>query len=124
MNFIHLLLSTVLFRPYVFAFLAIYLVAASLKVGIRKTALFTLSAWAVAYAAEFSSIRNGFPFGLYYYIPSTVGRELWIFGVPFMDSLSFTFLTYSSWTVARVLLSKPSPGAARHPLPLQGEGKK
>lgn len=105
-----LFFSTVLLRPYVFAFLFIYLVAASLKIGLKKTAIFTLVAWSFAYASEFSSIRNGFPFGLYYYIPSTVGRELWIFGVPFMDSLSFTFLAYASWATARVFVS-PSEGA-------------
>src|SRR3990172_477770 len=104
-----LFFSTVAFRPYVFTFLFIYLVAASLKLGAKKAALFTLGAWAIAYASEFSSVRNGFPFGLYHYIPSTTDRELWIFGVPFMDSLSFTFLSYTSWTMARLFLS-PSEG--------------
>lgn len=111
MESVHLFFSTVIFRPYVFTFLLIYIVAASLKIGIKKTAVFTLVAWSLAYASEFSSIRNGIPFGLYYYIPSTIGRELWIFGVPFMDSLSFTFLAYASWGTARVFVS-PSDGAA------------
>jgi uncharacterized membrane protein len=101
---IRLLFATVIFRPYVFIFLAIYLVAATMKVGAKKAVLFTLSAWAIAYVAEFSSIRNGIPFGLYHYIPSTVNCELWICGVPFMDSLSFTFLAYSSWATARVFM--------------------
>jgi len=104
-----LLISTVAFRPYVFIFLAMYLAASVYKVGPKKTALFTLSAWFIAYIAEFSSVRNGIPFGLYHYIPSTTDRELWIFGVPFMDSLSFTFLSYASWTTARALIS-PSTG--------------
>ncbi|HEY3346512.1 MAG TPA: carotenoid biosynthesis protein, partial [Nitrospirota bacterium] len=100
-----LLGKTISFRPYVFAFLAVYLVAASFKLGVKKTALFTLTAWAIAYAAEFSSVRTGIPFGLYHYIPSTLDKELWVFGVPFMDSLSFAFLAYASWTTARVLVS-------------------
>jgi len=49
---------------------------------------------------------TGFPFGLYYYIDRTSHRELWIAGVPFMDSLSFTFLSYVSWEMATVLLGR------------------
>jgi uncharacterized membrane protein len=104
-----LLASTVAFRPYVFIFLFMYLAAASYKVGPKKAILFTLSAWVIAYASEFSSVRTGIPFGMYHYIPCTTDCELWICGVPFMDSLSFTFLSYSSWTMARVFLS-PSKG--------------
>ena len=104
-----LLFKTVLFRPYVFIFLAVYLAAAAMKLGKRKAVLFTLTGWAAAFAAESSSIRNGIPFGMYCYLPSTEGRELWLYGVPFMDSLSFTFLAYASWCTARVILS-PSEG--------------
>ncbi len=104
-----LLVSTILYRPYVFAFLFIYLAAAILKIGPKKAVFFTLTAWATAYAAEYSSVRNGFPFGMYHYIQCTTEKELWICGVPFMDSLSFTFLSYASWTMARVFLS-PSTG--------------
>ncbi len=104
MDTIRLLFLTILFRPYVFVFLVIYLYAAARAIGPRKAVLFTLIAWAVAYISEFSSVRNGFPFGLYYYIPSTKNKELWVMGVPFMDSLSFTFLSYSSWRTARVFL--------------------
>ena len=106
---IDLLISTILSRPYVFAFLALYLLAASLKVGTRKAVYFTLTAWIIAYVSEFSSVRIGVPFGLYHYIPSTLDKELWLAGVPFMDSLSFTFLAYCGWTMARVFLS-PSYG--------------
>lgn len=100
---IGLFLSTVLLRPYVFLFLALYLLAASAAIGWRRTALFTGIAWVVAFAAEYSSTRNGIPFGLYSYIPATKGRELWISNVPFMDSLSFTFLAYVSFALAQWL---------------------
>lgn len=100
---IGLLLSTVLLRPYVFLFLACYLWAASLAIGWRRTVWFTLIAWVVAFVAEYSSTRNGIPFGFYSYIPTTMGRELWISNVPFMDSLSFTFLAYVSFTLAQWL---------------------
>ena len=98
-----LFFSTILLRPYVFLFLALYLWAASSAIGRRRTALFTGIAWVVAFAAEYSSTRNGIPFGFYSYIPATRGRELWISNVPFMDSLSFTFLAYVSFALAQWL---------------------
>jgi putative membrane protein len=101
-----LLLGTVALRPYVFVFLAIYLVMAAADLGARRAALFTLCAWAVAFVAEFSSIRVGIPFGLYHYTGATQGRELYLAGVPFMDSLSFTFLAYASFCLARALLGR------------------
>jgi len=95
-----------IYRPYVFVFFSIYLVAAVTRLGWRRTALFTLIAYVVAFAAELSSTRNGFPFGLYHYIDSTRGRELWISNVPFWDSLSFTFLCYLGWRLG-VLVYAP-----------------
>jgi putative membrane protein len=101
-SFFSLLLGSVLLRPYVFTFLLLYLVAAVADMGWRKTLLFTLIGWGVAFTAESLSIRIGIPFGLYHYIPTTVDRELWIAGVPFMDSLSFVFLAYASFALARL----------------------
>src|SRR5271169_2028001 len=102
----HLLLSTIALRPYVFIFLAIFLLIAIVNFGLRTTLLFTVLTYAVSLACEWSSIHNGFPFGLYHYIEATRGRELWVFGVPFMDSISFTFLAFASYSVA-ILLSSP-----------------
>src|SRR4029077_29141 len=85
-EFPRLLLGTVLLRPYVFVFLAVYLLAAVTKMGWAKTGAFTLVAWAIAYAAELSSTRNGFPFGFYVYLDTTRDRELWLANVPFFDS--------------------------------------
>jgi uncharacterized membrane protein len=87
----------VVYRPYVFVFFTIYLFTAVTRLGWRRTAWFTAIAYAVAFTAEFSSTRNGFPFGLYHYIDITRDRELWISNVPFWDSLSFTFLCYLGW---------------------------
>lgn len=102
----HLLLSTIELRPYVFIFLASFLFISIVNFGLHTTALFTVLTYAVALACEWSSIHNGFPFGLYHYIAATRDREIWIFGVPFMDSLSFTFLSFASYTVA-LLISSP-----------------
>jgi len=108
---IGLIIYTVLLRPYVFLFLALYLWAAAAAIGWRRTALFTAIAWVVAFAAEYSSTRNGIPFGFYSYIPATRGRELWIGNVPFMDSLSFTFLAYVSFALAQCLRLPIGTGA-------------
>lgn len=102
-----LLLGTVVLRPYVFAFLLLYLFAAVTDMGWRRTFLFTLVAWGVAFTAESLSIRVGIPFGLYHYVPTTADQELWIAGVPFMDSISFVFLAYASWALACLALLSP-----------------
>jgi len=102
----HLLLSTISLRPYVFIFLASFLFIAIVNFGFRTTILFSLLTYAVSLACEWSSVHNGFPFGLYHYIEATRGREIWVLGVPFMDSLSFTFLGFASYTIA-LLLSSP-----------------
>src|SRR5437016_8311743 len=100
MGVLRLLLGTLVLRPYVFVFLAVYLCAAVTRMGWAKTAAFSAVAWVIAYAAEFSSTRNGFPFGLYVYVDATRGRELWLSNVPFFDSLSFTFLCYLGYALA------------------------
>jgi uncharacterized membrane protein len=100
-----LLLGTIGLRPYVFAFLTIYLAAAASHLGWRRTLLFLPLGYSVAWLSEFSSIHWGFPYGDYFYIPSTLDRELWVFGVPFMDSLSYVFLSYCSYATALFILS-------------------
>jgi uncharacterized membrane protein len=100
LDLLHRVVGMVVLRPYVFVFFAVYLVAAVTKMGWKKTAVFTLIAYSVALAAELSSTRTGFPFGLYHYIDATRDRELWILNVPFWDSLSFTFLCYLGFSLA------------------------
>ena len=109
-----LLLGTLALRPYVFGFLAVSLAAGVADLGWRRTLGFTLWVWPVAWLAEFSSTRNGFPFGLYHYTEATRDRELFVANVPLMDSLSFTFLAYGSLGLARLLLGAARPG--RHVL--------
>ena len=103
MEIISLLWGTVILRPYVFVFLTFYLVVAILNMGVARSLLFTALAYLVAFLCEFSSTRNGFPFGYYTYIESTRDQELWVSNVPFMDSLSFSFLIYISYTVSLLL---------------------
>src|SRR5262245_17208207 len=107
-HFFELLISTIAYRPYVFIFFACYLFLAITHIGRRRAALYTALAYTVAFLCEWSSAvaGTGFPFGLYYYINQTSHRELWIAGVPFMDSLSFTFLSYVSWELATMMLGR------------------
>lgn len=107
-EFFKLLLGTILLRPYVFVFFACYLFLAITHIGRKRTLVFSAVAFLIAFLCEWSSAvaATGFPFGLYYYIPATTNKELWIAGVPFMDSLSFTFLSYVSWELAVTFLAK------------------
>lgn len=102
-SLLSLLLGTVLLRPYVFVFLIVYLLASTLQFGLKRTVGFMVIGYWLVFLAEYSSTRTGFPFGWYYYIDTTRHQELWISNVPFMDSLSFIFLAYASYTTALLL---------------------
>lgn len=101
-----IVIGTLLLRPYVFAFLACYLVLGARDLGWRGTLAFGGWVWLVAWVSEFSSTRTGVPFGLYTYTGATRGRELFIADVPFMDALSFTFLAYAAFSLARGCLGR------------------
>lgn len=109
MEFLSLLVSTVVFRSYVFLFLIFFFIASGLTLGTRRTLVLFFVTWFIAFVAEFSSTRIGIPFGYYYYIPSTIDQELWIFNIPFIDSVSFTFLAYASYTLSLFFFLTPSP---------------
>jgi len=99
-----LLIGTVLLRPYVVLFLLSYLVVAGRDLGLRRTAVFTVWVWLVAFIAELASTRIGIPFGLYHYTGDTRGSELFLSNVPFFDPLSFPFLAYAALCLARLVL--------------------
>ncbi len=99
-DFLSLLLSTLMLRPYVFALFAFHISAGSLQLGLRKIIIFTVLGYLVAFVSEFASTRIGIPYGYYYYIEATRNKELWVSNVPFMDSLSYTFLAYFSYSMA------------------------
>jgi putative membrane protein len=104
MDFLVLLAKTILLRPYVFAFLAAFLVSAIALIGWPRTWRFWLISWITAFVCEYSSTRNGIPFGWYHYNGSTVGQELYFSNIPFMDSISFSFLLFASYCLALLLL--------------------
>ncbi|MGQ9858798.1 MAG: carotenoid biosynthesis protein [Thermodesulfobacteriota bacterium] len=100
-----LFLGTVLLRPYVFAFLALYLLGSSLQFGCKVTWAFLPLGYFTAFLSELCSIHWGFPYGDYYYIEATKDKEIWVLGVPFMDSLSYVFLAASSYSTAAFLMA-------------------
>jgi putative membrane protein len=106
LKFLFLLGGTVALRPYVFIFLGAYLLLATLHLGAGRTLAFLVLGYLIAWMAEFSAINWGFPFGEYIYIPATVDQELWVAGVPFMDSLSYVFLAYASFSLALLALGR------------------
>ncbi len=99
------ILGTVVLRPYFVAFFLAYFLACSLHLGVLRAIIFAIAGYAIAWLSEFSSIHCGFPYGYYYYIEATRGRELWVLGVPFMDSMSFVFLSYASYSLALMAVS-------------------
>jgi uncharacterized membrane protein len=104
---LRLLWGTVIHRPYVWTFFACFVVFAVRQLGARRAATFAVATWLVAFASEYSSTRNGIPFGPYEYYDATRTRELWISNVPFWDSLSFVFLSYFSFVLAAAIRSPP-----------------
>lgn len=101
----HLLLSTIVLRPYVFVFLASFLFISVVNFGVRTTLVFGALTYGVGLCCEYSSVHNGFPFGLYHYVETTRDQEIWVLGVPLFDSISYTFLAFASYTVALLLCS-------------------
>ena len=120
MDFFSLLFSTIVYRSYVFIFLIFFIVAGILTLGTQRTFVLLGITWVIAFLAEFSSTRIGFPFGDYFYIESTREREIWIFNIPFMDSLSFTFLAFVSYTFSLFFFLKIS--SRKKGVLLDGEG--
>ena len=101
---VSLLGGSVVLRPYVVGFLAFFLGAGIRDLGRARTLGFLLWGFLVALVAELSSTRGGLPFGLYHYTGETAGAELFVGNVPFFSPLSFPFLAYASFCLARQAL--------------------
>jgi putative membrane protein len=112
MELARLLFGTIVYRPYVYIFFLCFLFFSFRFLRGRKTLIFILVSYLIAYFSEFSATRNGFPFGMYVYLDETRTRELWISNVPFWDSLSFVFLSYFSWIVAAAVKNPKDPSRA------------
>ena len=98
-------------RPYVTIFMLFFLLLAWLEQGWSRTLFWIFSSYLIALAAEWGSINYGIPFGDYTYHYEALSHDLMILGVPFFDTLSFSFLSYVSFSFAQFFLS---------PLSIQG----
>jgi putative membrane protein len=96
------LAGTATSRPYVVGFLAFFLVAAVRDLGRARALAFLGWGGAVALLAELLSTRVGIPFGLYRYTGATREAELFLGNVPFFSPLSFPFLAYAAFCLARL----------------------
>jgi putative membrane protein len=93
-------------RPYVVAFFITFVVVAWAERGWQRMLVWLMTGTFIGWLAEFSSTRNGFPFGHYTYREGNFPDELWLGGVPLFASISFAFLTYFGYSVACTLLSR------------------
>ena len=100
---------TLLHRPYVVAFLVTFLVLATLHLGVLRTLIWLVWGTGIAFLSEFSSIRNGFPYGEYHYLYDALQGELLFGGVPLWDSASYGFIAYASFALAWFLVEKTEP---------------
>ncbi|HUO64313.1 MAG TPA: carotenoid biosynthesis protein [Terriglobales bacterium] len=105
-TWLSLLAGTIAKRPYVFVFLAVFLLLAGRDLGWRRATGWLMWGFTVAFWAEYASTRIGIPFGLYHYTGATAGHEIFVSNVPFFDPLSFPFLAYASFCLARRVLGK------------------
>lgn len=88
-----------------------FLLLAVNEQGWRRTIFWVASSYLIALAAEWGSINYGIPFGDYSYHYEALANDLVIAGVPFFDTISFSFLSYVSFSFAVFFMS-----------PLRGKG--
>jgi len=100
------MLAMLINRPYVFAFLAAFIFLGRIYWGWKKTFIWLVLGYFIAWASEASSINNGFPYGIYHYIYENMQGEPMVMGVPFWDSLSYPFMIFAGLTTARFILGE------------------
>ncbi len=105
MDIFGLFISTIILRPYVFVWLGLYFVAGGLQLGMKRIIVFTILAYVIAFISEYCSTRIGVPYGYYFYTGEIHGKELFISNVPFIDSISYSFLGYFSYSLALLIFS-------------------
>ncbi len=97
-------------RPYVTAFMVFFLALALWEQGGIRTTIWVLSSYLIALLAEWGSINHGVPFGWYFYHYEALKQDLVVAGVPFFDTISFSFLSYVSFSFAQFFASPPKVG--------------
>jgi uncharacterized membrane protein len=99
------LLWSLIHRPYVTGFMVFFLLLAVTEQGWWRTLLWVFSSYLIALTAEWGSINYGIPFGDYTYHYEALSQDLVIAGVPFFDTISFSFLSYVSYSFAVFFMS-------------------
>jgi uncharacterized membrane protein len=90
-----IVLETLARRWYVVAFVVLYFAASVPERGWPATIRFYAIATVVAFAAELSSTRNGFPFSDYAYTEATRGEELYLSNIPAFVPFSYAVMIYA-----------------------------
>lgn len=94
-------------RPSTIANLVAFLILATAERGAPRAAIWLVTGTTLAWLSEASSIRTGFPYGLYFYHSEKFVGELALAGVPLFASVSISCLTYFGFSAARALLGAP-----------------
>jgi uncharacterized membrane protein len=103
-----IVLETLARRWYVVGFLLLYLAASVPERGWPATIRFWLIATVVAFAAEYSSTRNGFPFTDYRYTELTRGDELYLSNVPAFVPASYAIMIYAGRSLGGRIARAPA----------------
>ena len=92
-------------RWYVTLFMMAFVGLSYLEQGGKRTAIWLVSGYVIAWFAEWLSINYGLPFGWYVYHDDVLAKDLTIARVPVFDSISFAFLSYVSFSFAQYFFS-------------------
>ena len=104
---LHLVIGTVFGRWYVTLFGLTFLWRATRQLGWRRTVAYVGIALVVGVLAENGSVHLGFPYTRYAFNDALRHDELFIFDVPLMVPLSYTFMAYFAFAAGRLLASGP-----------------
>jgi len=91
--------------PVCDGFYDFFFLLAVIEQGWPRTLMWVISSYLIAWVAEWGSINFGIPFGDYSYHYEALAQDLVIGGVPFFDTISFSFLSYVSYSFAVYFMS-------------------
>ena len=109
------LIGTVVGRWYVTLFGAVFLWRASRQLGWKRTWAYLGVSLAVGGLAENGSVHVGLPYTTYSFNEGLRGDELFLFDVPLMVPLSYSFMAYFAFAAGRLLASGPFRTRAARP---------
>ena len=102
-----LVFGTLIGRWYVTLFGVAFFYYGARWLGWRKLLLYSALSVALAALAENASVHWGIPYTHYAFNEGLRGHELWLFDVPLMVPLSYSFVMFFAFAAARVVASGP-----------------